>query len=32
MRQQGYQHTYELKNAMAEKWAAIGKQERGETE
>jgi hypothetical protein len=31
MRQMGYRHTHELKNAMAEKWAAIGKQERGET-
>jgi hypothetical protein len=31
MRQMGYRHTYELKNAMAEKWAAIGKQESGET-
>ena len=32
MRQQGYQHTYELKNAIAEKWKAIAEQERGETE
>ena len=28
MRQMGYRHTYELKNAMAEKWVAITKKER----
>jgi hypothetical protein len=28
MRQNGFKHTYELKNAMAEKWVAITKKER----